>query len=564
VVITPTEIKNKLKIVQIHVINVTLVKVMDMIIIMAIRGVKYPIRDIFHNQREFIKSDVQTIFNMSEIGNHLVFILIYFVYGLGFLAMGLAMTMEIARFSNIVNSNMLIPLAGFGLLHGIHEWLEIFILQLKWVGFDLPVWLSIFRLYLLAISFILLFFFGLRTRRNLTSPNRLVHIPSFLLLGLYLGVIIFNTILALKLGTVSTLQIYDVLIRYLLAVPGAIFACMGLYAQSREFRSEGRIILSKSIFMTANGFGLYGLTQIFVPYVNMFPARWINADAFASFAGFPIQLIRAITSIVILVGMLRAVFQVEKERQTLFANAQQARLDALEQIKLELTEREILRRELLRHTVSAQEDERSRIARELHDETSQVLTAFSLDLATLRQLTSRRKDITLLIDRLQNLGKQMSQGIFRLVHDLRPAQLDDLGLASALHYLTERDNCPPGLQVSLEISGKERRLDPIVETVFFRVAQEALTNICRHAKVNNARMKLLYEESQVILWIEDQGIGFNPASNFSPPRGWGLAGMQERVDSVDGTLNILSSPGKGTIIEVTIHSVPEGNKNKEN
>jgi len=158
----------------------------------------------------------------------------------------------------------------------------------------------------------------------------------------------------------------------------------------------------------------------------------------------------------------------------------------------------------------------------------------------------------LLVDRLLDLGKQMSQGIYRMVHDLRPAQLDDLGLASALRYLTERENCPPGFHASFEVKGRERRLDQIIETVLFRVAQEALSNTFRHSKVNNAQMRLLFEEDKIILWIEDHGIGFNPADNFSPPRGWGLAGMQERVDSVDGELAIWSSPGEGTTIEVTI------------
>lgn len=501
---------------------------------------------------------------MTDIYQHLEIILIYFIYGLGFLAMGLAIALEMARSASIVNKKMLIPLAGFGLVHGIHEWLEIFLLQLTWGGYEFPVWLSITRLSLLAISFILLFYFGLLTRRNYEKTTARSNFTGYVLMGIYICVILFSAFTALRTESLSILRISDVLIRYLVAVPGAIFACLGLYSQSREFRSEGRLVLSRSVFMAANGFGLYGLTQIFVPGINMFPARWINAEAFNAAIGFPIQVIRAITSILIFIGMLKALILVEKERQTLFANTQQAKMDALEQIQVELTEREVLRRELLRHTVRAQEDERSRIARELHDETSQVLSAFSLDLATLRKISSRRKDIVMMVDRLQNLGKQMSQGIFRLVHDLRPAQLDDLGLASALHYLTERENCPPGLNITLEVKGQERRLDPIIETVFFRVAQESLNNICRHARVTDAIMRILYEENQVTLWIEDNGIGFNPKDNFSPPRGWGLAGMQERVDSVDGILNIGSSPGRGTIIEVIIPSEMEGYNTKEN
>ncbi len=490
---------------------------------------------------------------MYELGLHLDILLIYFFYGLGFFAMGLVMLLELNRAPALASANLLIPLAGFGLLHGIHEWMEIYLLQLVWLGFDIPELLTKIRLVLLAVSFLLLVLFGIFTTKSLKINNLYVRISGFSLLGVYIAFILFNAYSAIQSGLIiPSPQIADVMIRYLIAVPAAVFAFVGLSSQSRYFHIQNRLDLSKSMNMVANGFLIYSLTQVFVPNVDMFPARWINSDAFLSTVGFPIQLIRAVTAMIVMVGMLRAVTLVEKERQTQLLQAQQARLEALEHIQEELTERENLRRELLRHIVRAQEDERSRIARELHDETSQVLSAFSLDLATLRKITSRSKEITLLVDRLQQLGKQMSQGIFRLVHDLRPAQLDDLGLAPALRYLTERENCPPEFLVTFEVTGTERRLDQIIETVLFRVAQEALTNTRRHSKVYNALMRLLFEEDKVILWIEDQGIGFNPADNFSPPRGWGLAGMQERVNSVNGKLNIWSSPGKGTTIEVTI------------
>ncbi|TSA47750.1 MAG: sensor histidine kinase, partial [Chloroflexi bacterium] len=222
-----------------------------------------------------------------------------------------------------------------------------------------------------------------------------------------------------------------------------------------------------------------------------------------------------------------------------------------ERIQNELTKREALRRELLRHTVRAQEEERTRIARELHDETSQVLTAFSLDLATLRTVVCDRSEVKNLVDRLQALSKQMSQGLYRMVHDLRPAQLDDLGLISALEYLKD-DSVSVGLDVSMDIQGQARRLDSPIETVLFRVAQEALHNVVRHAQVRQARILLVYQSQEITLKIEDSGIGFNPVQSFAPPRGWGLAGMRERVESVGGQLIIESEPGKGTIVEVAV------------
>jgi len=489
---------------------------------------------------------------MTDLGTHLDILLIYFFYGLGFFTMGLVMMMEASRSPALANTKLLVPLAGFGLLHGIHEWLEIYLMQLVWLGGEIPTWVSILRLILLAISFLMLLVYGSTAGKSFLPVNLAARVAGYIGMAIYLIFILFNAIPALRNESIPVLRLIDDLIRYLIAVPAAGFAFLSLVKESRDFRSQARVDLAKSINIVSIGFLIYGITQLFVPYVNMVPARWINSEGFLATMGFPIQLIRAMMALIVMSGMLKGVSLVEKERQNQFVQAQQSRLEALENIQKELTERENLRRELLRHIVRAQEDERSRIARELHDETSQVLSAFSLDLATLRQISSRRKDITLLVDRLLDLGKQMSQGIYRLVNDLRPAQLDDLGLAAALSYLTEKENCPPGFHAIFDVKGTPRRLDQIVETVLFRVAQEALTNTCRHSKVNNAEMRLLFEEDKVTLWIEDHGIGFDPADKFSPPRGWGLAGMQERVDSVDGELVIWSSPGKGTSIEVTI------------
>jgi signal transduction histidine kinase len=255
--------------------------------------------------------------------------------------------------------------------------------------------------------------------------------------------------------------------------------------------------------------------------------------------------------VVITLSLLRATQIVEKDRQMQLFAVQQARLEAMERVQEELTKKEALRRELLRHTVTAQEDERSRIARELHDETSQVLTAFSLDLATLKTVICDREEVITMVDHLQSLSKQMSQGLYRLVHDLRPAQLDDLGLIPALEYLKD-DSAGASLDVTITTHGKARRLDPIIETVLFRVAQEALHNVVRHAQVGRARISLDFKPQEITLKVEDSGAGFDPIESFVPPRGWGLAGMRERVESVGGLLRIESKPEIGTVVEVAV------------
>jgi signal transduction histidine kinase len=156
------------------------------------------------------------------------------------------------------------------------------------------------------------------------------------------------------------------------------------------------------------------------------------------------------------------------------------------------------------------------------------------------------------VDHLQDLSRQMSQALYRLVHDLRPSHLDDLGLVPALSTLTSQDCPQKGLRVAFEVQGSPERLNPLIETALYRVAQEALNNVCRHAGVQQARVQLSYEGERVSICISDEGAGFDPEENFRPPRGWGLAGMRERVESLQGVLSLDSKPGKGTRVEVAI------------
>jgi signal transduction histidine kinase len=351
----------------------------------------------------------------------------------------------------------------------------------------------------------------------------------------------------------------DTLARYFLAVPGGILAGLGLHKRARLVEKEGRTEIARRFRWAALGFGLYGLTQVFVGPIDMFPANVINSAVFVGFAEFPVQLVRAAMAALVTVNLIRAIQVVDREREEQLLSAQRERLEALEQVRRDLEEREALRRELLRHTVIAQEEERGRIARELHDETAQFLTALSLNLATLKNLLPDDTQTRDLIDDLQSQTRQMSQGIYRLVHDLRPAQLDDLGLVPALQYLAEEEYKRAGLRVDLKIEGQRQRLDPLVETVFFRVAQEALTNVIRHAQCEQASLELAFDPEKVTLHVRDKGVGINMEIPQSTERGWGLEGMRERVESVEGQLQISSPISGGTIVEVI---VPVNGSNK--
>jgi len=197
-----------------------------------------------------------------------------------------------------------------------------------------------------------------------------------------------------------------------------------------------------------------------------------------------------------------------------------------------------------------QEEERARIARELHDETSQTLAAFSLHLATMRSEELDCPKVDEHVDQLQVLSREISTGIYRLIHDLRPAHLDDLGLLAALNYLTEAVKQQLSLQVNMNVEGNPYRLDSLVETVCYRVAQEALTNVSRHSGVDKADLRLIFTPQQVRMQVRDQGVGFDPEEQTIPPRGWGLAGMRERAQSVGAVLDITSELNHGTVVEV--------------
>ena len=471
-------------------------------------------------------------------------LLVYFVYGLAFFTLGMTLAVESGRFPALADAQVLRPLAIFGLIHGTHEWLEAYLMQAETYRVPLPVWLPWFRLLLLTTSFVFLIIFVSRAFQLRPPKLRLGGYLMVSTIGIYLLIILINAINTIRTASVPWFDLLNILSRYLLAVPGAILAAFALRLQAAGPAGKERPHLITHLTVAAIGFCIYGLAQVFVPNADMFPARYINATVFRSWLGFPIQVVRAGMAVLITLGLVRATQLAERERQNVAAASQKSHLEALEQ-------RDNLRHELLFHTVRAQEEERSRIARELHDETAQILTALSLDLATLRSNMAKSSRDIQLVDRLQLLSKKMAKELYRLVHDLRPAQLDDLGLIPAIQYLKD-SNATQGLDVSVEVQGKSRRLDAIVETVLFRVIQEALNNVLRHAQTRQAQILVNFCPQEIILKVADSGVGFDPQKPLIPPHGWGLAGMRERMELIKGQLRIESKPGQGTIIEIIV------------
>ena len=238
----------------------------------------------------------------------------------------------------------------------------------------------------------------------------------------------------------------------------------------------------------------------------------------------------------------------------------QERTAEIEKLYEELKQRDQLRARLLQKLIHAQEEERRRIARELHDETSQVIGALALSLdtalATLPPNASR--------DRLleaRALAIRSLDGIHRLSFDLRPSVLDDLGLFRAIEWYAERDLKRRGIAVRCESDEQDGRLPPEIETALFRAVQEAITNIVKHAQAETVLIQCAITPKAVTIEIEDDGQGFDPAGisdTAASGRGLGLAGIRERMEILGGDALIDSAPGRGTRVVLT---VPRGVSN---
>ncbi|HEX7485462.1 MAG TPA: ATP-binding protein [Vicinamibacterales bacterium] len=225
----------------------------------------------------------------------------------------------------------------------------------------------------------------------------------------------------------------------------------------------------------------------------------------------------------------------------------------------QLQEREKWREELLRKVISAQEDERKRLARELHDETSQTLSALAMKIETALAAWPSEPSRERLVE-AKGLTVRTLEELHRLIFDLRPSVLDDLGLLSAIRWYAERHLEPRGIAVRCEFSGFGGRLMPELETALFRVAQEAITNIAKHSGAETVLIQCLERDGRISIEIEDDGKGFSPES-LPPPaareRGLGLLGMRERVELFGGTLELDSAPGSGTRIAVSVPTLQE-------
>jgi signal transduction histidine kinase len=226
--------------------------------------------------------------------------------------------------------------------------------------------------------------------------------------------------------------------------------------------------------------------------------------------------------------------------------------------------------ERLRYGMEARERERTRWAREIHDESIQGIGALRLRLANARDLDDNQALNAAVDAVLEGLGTEID-GLRHLITELRPAALDDLGLAAALEALARRAQAVDGLEVKVEIALHDgaapaaegeahdagRRLDPELESTIYRVIQEALTNVSRHAQATQAVVRVAEHDGVVEASVTDDGRGLPEADRLGPrgdglEGGFGMGGMRERAELVGGELEFGPGPGKGTVVRLTV------------
>ena len=209
-------------------------------------------------------------------------------------------------------------------------------------------------------------------------------------------------------------------------------------------------------------------------------------------------------------------------------------------------------RELASAAHTVREQEKSRIARELHDELAQSLTSVKMDLSAAREdLPTSQQQLSAKLEGMQNMIDDMVTATRRIAADLRPLMLDDLGLVPAAEWLAQNFTARTGIHCNFSVDPPELQLSDPYATAIFRILQESLTNIARHAHASLVEITLDGNGGEIILRVRDNGCGFDPTAPRKPAS-FGLVGLRERVTLLGGGISIDSAPGRGSVIEIQI------------
>lgn len=460
--------------------------------------------------------------------------LVFFVYGLALFAMGLAIVLEVRPNSKLPLARNLWPLAGFGLLHAGVEWSEMVAISLPQQCSALELCsLPLTREVLLAASTLSLAWFGAALLVEEGGRWRLFRwIPPVLFL--VYGILVLWDLAQSWEADRQWARWSSAWARYLLYLPGSAMSALALARQAPALRSLGMSHVATDCRLAAGAFAFNAVVAgLVVPRGDFFPANVLNYQSFVTIVGVPPVFFRAFSAVAVAFFVVRVLRLFDA----------QSRLE---------------REHFASQALMAQEEERKRVARGLHDDTAQLLSSLLVRLSLLDQAASM-SDVRRHRDELMALAARAVEGVRRLALELRPPELDDLGLAEAMRWYMDDLSTRLGIRVYFGPSAPTDRLAPTTELVLYRIVQEAMTNVARHAGAKHVQVSLEFRDSTVVLSVEDDGRGFDVAAVLgSKERGMGLMGMQERVSLLGGRLRIQSSPGAGTRVAAEVPRTAAG------
>jgi signal transduction histidine kinase len=281
---------------------------------------------------------------------------------------------------------------------------------------------------------------------------------------------------------------------------------------------------------------------------------WVQATGFAAHLVVPIRIGERIEGLLYANSDAPSAFT-EREESILLRLADQAAIAIRNATLFQQAQSASERLQALsRRLVEIQEGERGRLARELHDEIGQALTAVTMNLHVLRRASAKQILVARVDESLAIVGGALEQ-VRNLSLALRPSVLDDLGLVAALRWWIAREAARAGLQVDIQADWLPLRPSPEIETACFRIAQEAMTNVVRHARATRVRVALAGADGVLEVTVRDDGVGFDvPQIREHAPlgRSLGVLGMEERARLVGGHLEIESGPGRGTLVRARL------------
>lgn len=461
---------------------------------------------------------VDNLHNFFELNR----VIVFFVYGLVFFVMGLAIALQSRHHSRLELARALGWLAAFGLVHGLHEWGAIFIpIQAQYMNTAVIEMLQVGRIILLALSFAFLLQFGVELLRE--RWPYLILIPILLVVAWTFVFVVPGIALAADFTVWH--QQASTWARYLLGFTGGVMAAAGLYYQAQHHIKPLDL---QPIYRTLKIAGVCLLFYAFlggliVPGGEFFPANWLNETAVRNAIGIPLPVFRSLVGLVLAVSIIRAldVFDLEVDRM-------------IEQMQVE-------------QSLAA---ERDRIGRDLHDGAVQQMYSAGLMVSSARRNLKKEPEVA--EQRLDKAVLAIDEAIAGLrvtMGELReePIAVD---LSGELQKQTHDPRFTALMNVSLDLDLPETAVfTPIQTHHISAILNEALSNAARHAYARHVQVKAHQKARQFQLTIQDDGRGFD---SDVLPAGYGLRNMRDRARLLGGQLSIQSQPNEGTVITLTM------------